>query len=86
MTVYEDSDHAHAVVSRRHPRTLKTSAYVSELVEARMPTKRIVEICFMLRSLGVELEGQRLMLGDNMSVFLNASVPSSDLKKFEEEA
>jgi hypothetical protein len=35
----------------------------------------------MLRSLGVELDGSILMLGDNMSVVLNSSVPSSVLKK-----
>jgi hypothetical protein len=35
----------------------------------------------MLRSLDVELGGPSLMLGDNMSVLLNTSVPSSVLKK-----
>jgi hypothetical protein len=35
----------------------------------------------MLRSLGVDLDGPTLMMGDNMSVVLNASVPSSVLKK-----
>ena len=35
----------------------------------------------MLRSLGVDLEGPTLMLGDNMLVVLNTSVPSSVLKK-----
>jgi hypothetical protein len=35
----------------------------------------------MLKSLGVDLDGPILMLGDNMSVALNTSVPSSVLKK-----
>jgi hypothetical protein len=35
----------------------------------------------MLRSLGVALDGQALMLADNMSVVLNNTVPSSVLKK-----
>jgi hypothetical protein len=35
----------------------------------------------MLRSLGLELDGPALMLGDNMSVILNTKVPSSILKK-----
>jgi hypothetical protein len=35
----------------------------------------------MLRSLGVALDGPALMLGDNMSVVLNTTVPSSVLKK-----
>ena len=35
----------------------------------------------MLRLLGVTLDGPTLMLGDNMSVVLNTTVPSSVLKK-----
>jgi hypothetical protein len=35
----------------------------------------------MSRSLGVDLDGPTLMLGDNMSVVLNTSVLSSVLKK-----
>jgi hypothetical protein len=35
----------------------------------------------MKKSLGVDLDGPALMLGDIMSVFLNTSVPSSVLKK-----
>jgi hypothetical protein len=35
----------------------------------------------MLRSLGVVLDGPALILGDNMSVVLNTTVPSSVLKK-----
>ena len=35
----------------------------------------------MLRSLGVDFKGPTLMLGDNMSVVLNTSVPSCVLKK-----
>jgi hypothetical protein len=35
----------------------------------------------MIRSLGVALDGPALMLGDNMSVVLKTTVPSSVLKK-----
>jgi hypothetical protein len=35
----------------------------------------------MIQSLGVELDGPALMLGDNMSVFLNTTVTSGVLKK-----
>jgi hypothetical protein len=68
------------LVSKRQ-KTVETSTYFSELVAIRITTELIVEIHFMLRSLGVELEGPRLILGDNMSVVLNTSVPSSVLKK-----
>ncbi len=50
-------------------------------VAARIATELIMEVRYMLRSLGVSLEGPTLMLGDNMSVVLNTSVPSSVLKK-----
>ena len=60
---------------------METSTYGSELVASRIATELILEIRFMLRSLGVALDGPTLMLGDNMSVVLNTSVPSSVLKK-----
>jgi hypothetical protein len=44
-------------------------------------TELIMEVRYMLRSLGVDLEGPTLMLDDNMSVVLNTSFPSGVLKK-----
>ena len=41
----------------------------------------IIEVCYVLRMLGVPLDGPALMLGDNMSVIVNTSIPSSQLKK-----
>jgi hypothetical protein len=67
-------------VSKRQ-KTVKTSTYGSELVASRVATELILEVRFTLRSLGVDLDGPTLMLGDNMSVVLNTSVPSSVLKK-----
>ena len=62
-------------------KTVETSTFGSELVPSRIATELILEIRFMLRSLGVDLDGPMSMLGDNMSVVLNTSVPSSVLKK-----
>jgi hypothetical protein len=67
-------------VSKRQ-KTVETSTYGSELVASRVATELILEVRYMLRSLGVLLNGSALMLGDNMSVFLNTTVPSSVLKK-----
>jgi hypothetical protein len=67
-------------VSKRQ-KPLETSTYGSELVVSRVAKELIVEIRYMLRSLGVALDGLALMLGDNMSVVLNTTVPSSVLKK-----
>jgi hypothetical protein len=44
-------------------------------------TELIMEVRYMLRSLGVDLEGPKLMLSDNMSVVLNIPMTSSVLKK-----
>jgi hypothetical protein len=62
-------------------KTVETSNYGSESVASRIATELTLEISYMLRSLGVVLDGPALMLGDNMTVFLNATVPSSVLKK-----
>jgi hypothetical protein len=40
----------------------------------------IQEIRSMLRSSGFDLDGPTLVIGDNMSVFMNLSVTSSVLK------
>jgi hypothetical protein len=50
-------------------------------VALRIATELILEIRYMLLSLGVALDGPALILGDNMSVFLNTTFPSSVLKK-----
>jgi hypothetical protein len=60
---------------------LEASTYGSELVASRIATEVILEVRYMLRSLGVALDGPALMLGDNMSLVLNTTVPSSVLKK-----
>jgi hypothetical protein len=65
----------------KRQKTVETSTYGSELVAARMATELIVEIRYSLRMLGVPLEGPALLLGDNMSVVINTTVPSSQLKK-----
>jgi hypothetical protein len=63
-------------ISKRQ-KTVETSTYGSELVASRISTELILEVRYMLRSLVVVLDGPALMLGDNMSVILNTTVPSS---------
>jgi hypothetical protein len=67
-------------VSKRQ-KTLETSTHGSESVASRIATELILGVRYMLWSLGVELDGPASMLGDNMSVVLNNTVPSSVLKK-----
>ena len=61
-------------------KTVET-AYGSELVAARIATELIIEYRYALRMLGTPVDGPALMLGDNNSVILNTTVPSSTLKK-----
>jgi hypothetical protein len=65
----------------KRQKTVETSTYGSELVASRIGTELILEVRFMLRSLGVDLDVPTLMLGDNKSVVVNTTVPSSALKK-----
>ena len=46
-----------------------------------MATELVIEVRYQLRMMGVPLDGPALLLGDNKSVMLNTSVPSSVLKK-----
>ena len=61
--------------------TVEASTYGSELVAARIATDIAVEIRYTLQMLGVPIDGSTLLLGDNKSVVLNTTVPSSALKK-----
>ena len=51
------------------------------MVAARVATEMVMELRYQLRMLGVSLEGPAHMYGDNKSVVLNCSTPSSILKK-----
>ena len=67
-------------ISKRQ-KTVESSTYGSELVAARIATELIIEVRCMLRDLGVPIDGPTQMFGDNLSVVLNTTVPSSVLKK-----
>jgi hypothetical protein len=66
-------------ISKRQ-KTVETSTYCSELLASSIDTELILEVRCMLGSLAVALDEQELMLGDNLSVVLNTTVPSSVLK------
>ena len=61
--------------------TVETSSYGSELVAARIAIELVIELRYKLRMLGVPVDSPTHLLGDNMSVVLNTTVPSSQLKK-----
>ena len=67
-------------LSKRQP-TVEVSTYGSELIATRIAVDMILEVRYKLRMLGVPLKKASLLVGDNMSVVLNTTIPSSPLKK-----
>ena len=65
----------------KRQKTVETSTYGSELVAARIAVDLLIEWRYKLRMLGLQLEKVSRLVGDNMSVILNTTLPSSALKK-----
>jgi hypothetical protein len=59
----------------KHQKTVEISTYGSDLVASKIATELILEVRYMLRSLGVALDWPALMQADNMSVVLITIVP-----------
>jgi hypothetical protein len=62
-------------------KTVESSTYGSELVASRIAVEMIISLRYFLSMLGVDLEPCSQLLGDNMAVVLNTTIPSSTLKK-----
>ena len=67
-------------VSKRQA-TVESSTYGSELVASRVVVDIAVEVRYLLRMLGIKVDSPAWLLGDNKSVVLNSTIPSSVLKK-----
>jgi hypothetical protein len=65
----------------KRQQTVETSSYGSEFVACRIAVELIQELRYKLRMLGVPIDLVTSVYGDNMSVVLNTTVPSSQLKK-----
>jgi hypothetical protein len=65
----------------RRQKMVEISMYGSELVAARMAIELIIELLYKFWMLGVPVNKPTLMLGDNMIVIINTTIPSSQLKK-----
>jgi hypothetical protein len=61
--------------------TVETATYGSEFVAARIAVDQIIDLSTTLRYFGVPIIGKSLLFGDNESVWKNATVPHSLLKK-----
>ena len=60
---------------------METSTYGSELVAVRIAAELILEVQYALYMISVPINEPVLLLGDNQSVVLNTTMPSSVLKK-----
>jgi hypothetical protein len=67
-------------ISKRQ-RTVETSTFGSEMIAARMAIDLIIEMRYKLRCLGIRVEKRSELLGDNLSVVVNTTLPSSKIKK-----
>jgi hypothetical protein len=60
---------------------VETATYGSEFVAARIGVDKIVEMRYMLRMLGVPMQGPSYMFGDNLAVINSSRIPDDTLKK-----
>ena len=65
----------------KQQKTVECSTYGSELVASRIAIEKIMALRYFLSMLGCNLEPCSMLLGDNMAVVLNTTIPSSALKK-----
>ena len=61
--------------------TVETSTFGSEMIAAQIVIDLIVEFQYKLCCLGLPVERKSELLGDNLSVVINTSLPSSQIKK-----
>ena len=67
-------------ISKRQP-TVESSTHGAELVAGKVAIETAIEMRYVMRMMGVPMTGPTIVLGDNNSVVLNVSLPSSTLKK-----
>ena len=67
-------------ISKRQ-KTVETLTYGAELVAACIAVDLVIEMRYKLRMLGVKMEKKTVMIGDNLSVVINTTIPSSSIKK-----
>jgi len=60
---------------------VETATYGSEFVSARTATEQLIDLRYTLRMLGVPLEPEAYLFGDNQSVVNSSTIPHSQLAK-----
>src|SRR5918994_2487262 len=65
----------------KQQKTVESSTYGSELVVLRIAVEMLIALRYQLAMLGCKVEATSLMVGDNMAVILNTTVPSASIKQ-----
>src|SRR5687767_15647101 len=65
----------------KRQKMVESSTYGSEMVASRIAIELVIALRYSLYMLGVNLEPTSVLVGDNMAVVLNTTIPSSALKK-----
>ena len=65
----------------KRQKTVESATYGSELVASRIAVEKLISLRYFISMLGCNLEPCSVLLGDNMAVVLNTTIPSSTLKK-----
>ena len=60
---------------------IETSIYGEEFIAMKTAVEEVISVRYILRCLGVKVTKPTFILGDNRSVILNSTVPSSLLSK-----
>ena len=55
---------------------VEAATYGSEFLAAHIATEQVIELCYILRSMGVPIEKYTWLLGDNKSVITSSTNPS----------
>ena len=59
---------------------VETATYGSEFVATRTETNKLIEMCYMLRMLGIPVFSSSYKFRDNLSVIKSTSIPDDTLK------
>ena len=71
----------HCGFTNTREQAVETSTHGSELNTDRTATEMVTAFRHQLRMMGVPIDGPAMMPGDNQSVVLNTTMPTSALKK-----
>ena len=61
--------------------TVETATYGSEFMVARQATEQIMDLRYTLHMMGIPIDGQSWLFGDNQSVITSATIPKSTFNK-----